>query len=77
MPTYTVHAEVTISIYTVVEAESLAEAKEIAEGRDMQSFCHQCAGGMNQEGEVWTICGELDGEACDLQVEEKEKNAHR
>lgn len=67
MKTYTISAQVTVSVYTTVLANSKQEAIEIAEQRTMQGLCHQCSSG-NVDSE-WSLTGELDGEACKLEVD--------
>lgn len=61
---YSVGAAMTISVHTEVIASSPEEAKEIAESRDVMSFCHYCS---SQSHESWTA-SELDGEPSDLEV---------
>ena len=60
MKRFSVAGQVTISIYTIVEAESAEQAMEIAEGRDLPNLCHQCAGA-GDENVQWSLTGELDG----------------
>ncbi|KYG76405.1 hypothetical protein [Roseivirga spongicola] len=57
MNKYLLTANVTISVYTEVEAENLAEAMRIAEERDLMPIVH--SGGETQE-DTW-MCDELDG----------------
>ena len=57
---YLVSGHITISVYTEVEASSVAMAKGKAAERGMLSLCHQCAGG--EPSEEWVTSGELDGE---------------
>lgn len=71
MKRYIVTAEVTISMHTIVEAESDEEARSIAEGRSNKHLCHQCAGDDNAS-EEWCTSGELDGSPERLRVEEAE-----
>lgn len=66
---YLISAEVTISVHTVVEAESEKEAKEIAAGRSLVELCHMCAEG--DEDEEWCV-SEFDGEPKDFDAEEYE-----
>jgi hypothetical protein len=47
-----------ITLVTKVEAGSVAEALDIAKGRDVVSLCWQCAGG--DEDTQWCTTGELD-----------------
>jgi len=60
VPTYQVNAEITISVYTIVEADSEEQAKQFALDLPVASLCHQCAdnGGYDQ----WSPTGELDGD---------------
>jgi hypothetical protein len=60
MPKFIVTGHVTISVNTDVEAKSAAEAKRIAAGRGLMTFCHQCATG--EPHLEWVTSGELDGE---------------
>lgn len=71
MRKYTVSAEVTISIWTIVEAASPEEAKEMAAERSMPSLCHQCAGSEGAD-EEWRTSGDLDGEATNLRIDDGE-----
>lgn len=65
---YRVYGEVTISCYTVVEADTVEQAIEIAEGRAMCSVgSPESYGG--DENEEWFHSGELDGEARYTSVE--------
>lgn len=59
MPKFTFIVEATISLSTDVEAASLEEAVQEAQGRGVQGLCHQCARG---EPEVWNTSGEIDAE---------------
>lgn len=68
MKKFTVGALCTISIYTIVEAESEAEALQTAESRSTQTFCHQCAGNDDIAEVLWAISGELDGNPENLVV---------
>lgn len=69
MPKYQVNGTATISMHTVVEADSPEEAKEIAQERAVQGLCHGCANARGAD-EEWRTNGELDGEPGDLEVEE-------
>lgn len=63
---YNVYGTLTVSAYTVVEADSENEAKDIAEGRETGSLCY---GAISQsDNECWHFEG--DGEPYDLTVEE-------
>lgn len=65
--TYTVIGEVTISIYTEVEATSEEEARELAEGRSMSELgVNACC---EEPDEAW-VADELDGEPTILEVNE-------
>lgn len=55
-------ANVTISVYTEVEAESLEEAISIAEERELMPIVH--SGGESEE-DTW-MCDELDGSPMDI-----------
>lgn len=57
---YTFSSEITISVTTDVEANSLSNALREAAVRGLMSLCHQCSAG---EPELeWVTSGELDGE---------------
>lgn len=64
-----VTGEVTISVHTIVEAETEVEAKLLADNRMMPSLCHHCG---NDDGntEEWRTSGELDGAPNGLSAEE-------
>ncbi len=69
MKKYRLSAQVTISLSTIVEAESEEQAIEIADGRPMCSLpSHEHSG--DSEDEVWVHSGEIDGTACHITVEE-------
>jgi hypothetical protein len=70
MKRYRLSAQVTISVSTVVDAESPEAAIEEAENRSMVSLCHQCAGG--EEEVEWITSGELDGEPQRVEATEEE-----
>ncbi len=64
MPKFNLGAVVTVSAYTVVDADSLEEAIEIAQGRQ------PVIGGINSSespDESW-IVDEADGDAKDIQL---------
>jgi hypothetical protein len=67
---YRVCAQVTISIYTDVEAGSRKEALEIAAGRDMAAIHHAVYDTAAIAAAEWVTSGELDGEPCDLRIED-------
>lgn len=65
MKTFNLSAEVTISLYTQVEANSLEEAIEIAEGRSIEAGRWKDE---TQRKEVW-VSDEYDGEAQNIHEE--------
>jgi len=67
MKKWNMSAAVAVSAYTVVEAETLKEAIEIAEGRDVVQG-GVCSGA--DKHEEW-VAGEPDGEAYDITGEEE------
>jgi hypothetical protein len=67
---YRVGAQVTISIYTDVEASSREEALEIAAGRDMAAIHHATHDTSAIAAKEWVTSGELDGEPRELRVED-------
>ncbi len=66
---YIVRAIVGISVYTEVEAESLQEALDIADDRDLCSLSDPNSHG-DKPCDVWCHSGEIDGTPKDLTVEE-------
>ncbi len=68
MPKFRVVGLVTISMSTLVEADTEKEAVEEAKQRQIMSLCHQCASG-DDDGYEWVTSGELDGEPFDIVVE--------
>lgn len=62
---FTLSAQVTISIYTEVIAETEEEAKRIAETREMASLCYQCTRDSNK---VWVPGSGLDGEPQEIKL---------
>jgi hypothetical protein len=62
MKTFELTAEVTISVYTKVEAETLEEAIQIADDRNLMQLIH---GGTQDENDEW-VCDELDGMAFNI-----------
>ena len=60
MKRYRVAAEMTISVSTVVEAKTRAEAIKKAQERPVVRLCYQCARGAAET--EWVTSGELDGE---------------
>jgi len=65
---YTVSATVTVSIHTCVEADNEEAARTIAEARPMQSVMDCERLGESPE-DVWSLSGELDGEAQIQRIE--------
>ncbi len=63
MPEFKLSALVTISIYTKVEADTLEEAKAIAEDRHIEMDNFSLDG--EQEKECW-VCDSFDGEPCKI-----------
>jgi hypothetical protein len=49
-----------VSLCTEVWADTLEEAKEIAEQRAVQSICHQCSSADSIT--EWALCDGLDGD---------------
>jgi hypothetical protein len=70
MPKYTVTADVTISVSTVVEAHSPAKAKQLAAERSLIDLCSQCSSG--DPSSEWVTSGALDGEPRRLHAEIEE-----
>lgn len=68
MPRYRVTAQVTISLHADIEADSAAEAQVMADELEMPTI-HQ---DYSQPDGEWATSGELDGEACNIGVEESE-----
>jgi hypothetical protein len=68
--TYTVTAQVTISLVAEVEAESTEEAENLAYDLRLPSLCNQCGG--TQGGDSWSTSGEFDGEPERVRVEAEE-----
>jgi len=62
MEKFRLTANVTISVYTEVEAETIEEAKAIAEERELCSITNT---GGDTEDDVW-MCNELDGMPLDI-----------
>ena len=58
---YTVYGALSVGVVTSVMAESPEQAREIAECRDVQSLCHQCAGSDDVKVE-WGLCDSLNGD---------------
>ena len=62
MKTFELSANVTISVYTKVEADTLEQAIAIANDRSLMQIVHD---GTQDELEEW-VCDELDGETQDV-----------
>jgi len=64
---YQINAEVTMSISTIVEADSEEEALQIAKDRPMctlsEPWRHGCT-----EDDSWVHSGEIDGEPCAARI---------
>lgn len=65
MPYFNLTANVTISMYTTVEAETLEQAIEIAKERDLMSIAHD---GYDKQEETW-MADEIDGQPENIHVE--------
>ena len=63
---YALSADVTVSLTIEVQAKTEKEAIRLAQEASMQSLCWSCAS--SEEGGVWRLSGELDGEAENLEV---------
>ena len=63
MKKYNLSGNVTISLYTTIEANSLEEAIEIAEDRDIEKYEW---GIEKQKNEVW-VAEEYDGDPNNIQ----------
>jgi len=64
---YRFSAEVTISVWTEVEAESEEEARDIALGNPMMDLCGYCSQ-MQPDG-LWVTNGDLDGEPQNVKLD--------
>lgn len=73
MPKYQVNATTTISVYTIVEADSKEDAIQEASERSFCSIGDPKSYGDSDEN-VWCHSGELDGEVngCHVTAEEVE-----
>lgn len=71
MPKFTLSAQVTISIHTVVEANSEEEAIQIAEDRPLCTLMDCGRMGEHVE-EVWFHSGELDGVPQDISIDKED-----
>ena len=65
--TYVFTGEVTISVYTTIEAESFKEALEIAEEKDKMDIFKD---GYFNEKDFW-VADELDGEVQNIKLAEQ------
>lgn len=63
---YTVEAQIVISVFTEVEADSEREAISIAAQRNVTDLCASCAN--KSPDEEWVTTGELDGEPQKLTI---------
>lgn len=70
MPRYLVTGLVTVSVHTVVEAKTKAQALLLAEERALPSLCHQCAS-CDGADEGWRTSGELDGSIEQMEAEKQ------
>ena len=71
MPRFIVTGEMTISVHTEVEADTMGEAIKIADGRPAMGPCYHCARSASEESEEeWRTSGELDGMPVNLRAEE-------
>ena len=66
MSKYSFVVGATITLHVDVEAESLDEAIEFAQGASVMSLCHQCSRGDLGE---WSTSGELDADPASAQLE--------
>jgi hypothetical protein len=64
---YRLIGTVTISVSTIVEAETEEEAVALAQERSVMGLCYHCADGHGICKE-WVTSGELDGEPTNLEV---------
>ncbi len=62
MKTFTLEGQVTISVYTIVEAETLDEAIQIASERSIESSDW---GNPSQDKEYW-VSAEYDGDVFEI-----------
>lgn len=67
MAKFVVVAQVTISIFTEVEADTEEQALKEAEERALHGLCYQC-GGFDTKGEEWCTSGELDGTPTEIKI---------
>jgi len=69
MKKFNLYGTVTISIYTEVEANSIEEAKEIAERRSIEGYRW---GDKTQKQQAW-VADEYDGEPNNIRNEDEEE----
>jgi hypothetical protein len=67
MPRYALHATITVSVYTEVEAPTVEAAREKAMERHVQRLNHTCSG---DPTECWALGGELDGALLEEAIDE-------
>lgn len=67
---FKMNAQVTISLYKRIEADTPEEAIEIAKGLAMPGLCYACSEAGKGDDELWQLGGELDGEATEIVIEE-------
>lgn len=70
MAKYRISGQVTISIFTEVEADTPEAAIEEAEGRPMKRLCWSCSDSKTED-EEWVTSGELDGTPQEMKCEEE------
>lgn len=66
MNEYTFNASATVSCWTTVKADTLEEARDIAEGRELSGLCHNPYTGGDDQG--WHFSN--DGEPFDIETDE-------
>lgn len=66
MSKYSFVVGATITLHVDVEAESLDEAIELAQGAGVVSLCHQCGRG---EPDEWSTTGEIDADPATSPLE--------
>jgi hypothetical protein len=69
MKRWRVGAEVTISLHTDVEAETIEEARAIAESRSIVGLCNRCSTGSPRH--EWVASCGFDGEPVRLAAAER------
>ena len=67
MPTFKLVAKITISVDTLVEADTIEQAKEIAEGKPTMEVIGDA---YYTADDFWVTEGELDGRPYDIRVAE-------